>query len=148
MAVHPYDKESQMSDKPITRKILQQHSTQLQDDEGGEGESGGGGLGVPEIDLYELHETIRAQHKGKVEAARKFHERIQQNNNQTAAFDNDKHPLAAMAYFSGIDNQDETPLPGESTDEDIRNELEYTQRLRLQKQLGLTNSTTPTPRPP
>ena len=108
---------------------------------------GESGWTLPEWEYYEIHELIRSKHKGKVEAARKFHENKGQNNSQTAEFNDDQHPLAAKAYFSGIDNRDETPLPGESTDEEVRNELEFRHRLRMQQRLGLTSTPTPTPKP-
>lgn len=142
---------------PELRNVFLPTGHQNKEEDDDEGSSGTGkrtpvggeaGTPLPESEYYDIHELIRSKHKGKVEAGRKFHERIEQNNGQTAEFNDDTHPLAAMAYFSGIDNQDETPLPGESTDEEIKNELEFRKRLQLQKQLGLSNGfVPPTPKP-
>ncbi|MFN7098033.1 MAG: hypothetical protein ACK4PR_10840, partial [Gammaproteobacteria bacterium] len=137
---------NEMSEK-LTRKNLQQRNVLLpedEDDEGGSGESGAGSLTLPEIEYYNIFELIRSKHKGKVEPGRKFHQRSGVDNTKTAEFDNDNHPLAAMAYFSGIDNRDETPLPGESTDEEAQAKLEFKKRQDLQMRLGLSNSNTPT----
>lgn len=135
-----------MSEK-LTRKNLEQRNVLLpedDDDEGGSGEGGGSSWGLPEWEYYDIFELIRSKHKGKVEAGRKFHQKIGQDNTKTAAFSDDMHPLAAMAYFSGIDNRDETPLPGESTDEEAQAKLEFKKRQELQMKLGLSNNNTPT----
>lgn len=140
--------------KKIPRKFLEQRNVLLleeEEDETGEGGGSSGGrsgwdIPLPEEEYYEVHEAIRQQHEGKVDPGRKLHQKQILGEMNTADF-SDVHPLANMAYFSGIDNQDETPLPGESTDEEVRNELELQKKLRLQKQLGLTAQPSPRPRP-
>lgn len=145
------------SDGPARKRSrLQQHNVFLsaedESDEGGGGagtrkpRSGEAGTELPESEYYDIHELIRSKHKGKVEAGRKFYERLEQNNTQTADFNNDAHPLAAMAYFSGME-RDETPLPGESTDEEIRFEMELQLKKQLKKQYNPAYSSTPTPKP-
>ncbi|NNM58441.1 MAG: hypothetical protein HKM04_01330 [Legionellales bacterium] len=157
-------KQLMVREKQKKRKPLEQRNVYLpkgfrtsaedEDDEssGGTGapfpESGEAGTPLPEGEYYEIHELIRSKHKGKVEAGRKFHERLAQENGQTAEFNDDMHPIAAMAYFSGVDNEKESPIPGINTDEEIIEELKFRKRLQLQKQLGLDNAHTSTPRPP
>lgn len=128
---------------------MQQLNVLLPEDEEDDGGSGEGGTGsdgwtLPEWEYYDIFELIRSKHKGKVEAGRKFHQRTGPDNTKTAEFNNDAHPLAAMAYFSGIDNTDETPLPGESTDEEAQAKLEFKKRQELQMRLGLQQNNTPT----
>jgi hypothetical protein len=134
-----------MSEKKLSTKQLTQRNVLLpEEDEGG---STGAGSLLPEGEYFEIFQEIRAKHKGRVEAARKYTPHSERDNAQTNSFDEDSHPLASKAYFSGIDNREETPLPGESEDAEVKATLEYHKKLKLQKQLGLVNATTPTPRP-
>jgi hypothetical protein len=138
-----------MSDKQLSSRQLKQRNvllTEAEEEDDSGGTTGAGSL-LPEGEYFDIFQDIRSKHKGRVDPAREYKPHSQRDNAQTSEFNDDNHPLASKAYFSGIDNREETPLPGESEDAEVKAALEYHKKLKLQKQLGLVNATTPTPRP-
>jgi hypothetical protein len=129
----------------IPERLLQK-SILLADEEEDEGGESGEGGGLPEISLFEIFELIRKQHAGKVDPSRPYHVPTGVSADTAAQMHADRHPLSEYAYFSG-DEKRETPLPGETTDEEAKQKLELKLQNQLKQRLGLSNNNTPTPRP-
>jgi hypothetical protein len=96
--------------------------------------------------LYQVYELIHEQHKGPKNPTEGFSKDNPTNFNDPL-LNQDLHPLAQAAYFSGIDNTKDQSVPSENMDPNIRAELkkqlEY--KLKLGQELNHTPKMTPKP---
>lgn len=128
--------------KHIKQNNLKNNQQAIDDDE----DEGSGSLHFEwQQRLYETYELIHSQHKGAKALVDGFSK--EKPNFDDPIINQDLHPLAKKAYFSGIDNTKDISIPSENLDPNIRAELKKQLDYKLNLTQQLTQKPTMTPKP-
>jgi len=95
--------------------------------------------------MYEVYELIHDSHIGEKAPVEGFNKDKINEFEDDPVLNQDLHPLAQEAYFSGIDNTIDNAVPSENHDPNVRAELK--KQLEYKLQLGNKPSMVNTPKP-